>query len=52
MTEELERGLIARDRAEWQARFDEAGVPAGPILEVQQAFDDPRRGRCPLNGPW
>jgi crotonobetainyl-CoA:carnitine CoA-transferase CaiB-like acyl-CoA transferase len=29
MTEALERRLAARDRAEWQTRFDEAGVPAG-----------------------
>src|SRR5574342_124349 len=33
MTAELERRLVARGRAEWQARFDEAGVPAGPILD-------------------
>jgi len=48
MTEELERRLVHRDRAEWQARFDEAGVPAGPILDVRQAFEDPQVRTLPV----
>jgi formyl-CoA transferase len=48
MTGELERRLAARDRAEWQARFDEAGVPAGPILDVRQAFEDPQVRLLPV----
>ncbi len=48
MTEELERRLAARDRADWQARFDEAGVPAGAILDVRQAFEDPQVRLLPV----
>jgi formyl-CoA transferase len=48
MTEELERRLVARDRADWQARFDEAGVPAGAILDVRQAFEDPQVRLLPV----
>ena len=51
MTEELERRLVTRDRAEWQARFDEAGVPAGPILDVQQSFEDPQARTLPVERP-
>jgi crotonobetainyl-CoA:carnitine CoA-transferase CaiB-like acyl-CoA transferase len=51
MTEELERRLVARDRAEWQARFDEAGVPAGPILDVRQTFEDPQVRLLPVERP-
>jgi len=40
--QELERRLVARDRSDWQGRFDEAGVPAGAILDVKQAFEDPQ----------
>ena len=42
MTAELEKRLGARDMADWQARLDEAGVPAGPILDVRQCFEDPQ----------
>jgi formyl-CoA transferase len=42
MTEALEARLAPRDRADWQARLDEAGVPAGPILDVRQCFEDPQ----------
>lgn len=40
MTEELEKRLVKQDRAYWQVRFHEAGVPAGPILDTQQAFEN------------
>ena len=48
LTEELERRLAARDMAEWQARFDRAGVPAGPILNVRQSFEDPQVQLLPV----
>jgi formyl-CoA transferase len=51
MTEELERRLVTRDRDDWQARFDKAGVPAGAILDVQQAFADPQVRTLPLERP-
>jgi crotonobetainyl-CoA:carnitine CoA-transferase CaiB-like acyl-CoA transferase len=40
MTEELEKRLVTQDRAYWQKRFHEAGVPAGPILDTKQAFEN------------
>jgi formyl-CoA transferase len=40
MTVELEKRLVTQDRAYWQKRFHEAGVPAGPILNTQQAFEN------------
>ena len=43
MTEELERCLVSRNPAEWQSRFDEAGVPAGPVLDVSNPSRTPRR---------
>jgi formyl-CoA transferase len=51
MTEEIERRLVTRDRADWQARFDEAGVPAGAILDVKQAFEDPQVRTLPVERP-
>ena len=42
LTEELERRLVSRDMADWQERLDVAGVPAGPILDVRQCFEDPQ----------
>src|SRR5215813_12974842 len=51
MTQELERRLVSRDRGEWQARFDEAGVPAGAILDVKQAFEDAQVRTLPVERP-
>ncbi len=48
LTGELERRLRARTMAEWQARFDRAGVPAGPILNVRQSFEDPQVQLLPV----
>jgi formyl-CoA transferase len=48
MTAELERRLAKRDMADWQARLDAAGVPAGPILNVRQAFEDPQVRTLPV----
>jgi crotonobetainyl-CoA:carnitine CoA-transferase CaiB-like acyl-CoA transferase len=42
MTQELERRLQTRDMDDWQERLNEAGVPAGPILNVKQTFEDPQ----------
>jgi formyl-CoA transferase len=50
LTAELERRLAARDRTDWQARFDEAGVPAGAILDVRQCFEDPQVRLLPVTG--
>jgi crotonobetainyl-CoA:carnitine CoA-transferase CaiB-like acyl-CoA transferase len=36
--EELEAAFAAADAAEWVARLGEAGVPAGPINDVGEAF--------------
>ena len=46
MTQELEKRLVNQDRAEWQARFHEAGVPAGPILDTKQAFENEQVADC------
>jgi len=48
---EIERRLSARDMADWQARLDEAGVPAGPILNVRQSFEDPQVKTLPVTRP-
>lgn len=40
MTVELEKRLIHRDMADWQERLNEVGVPAGPILNTKQAFEN------------
>jgi len=51
MTEEIERRLARRDMADWQARLNEAGVPAGPILNVEQTFADPQVQTLPVSRP-
>ncbi|MGH7904818.1 MAG: CaiB/BaiF CoA transferase family protein [Candidatus Dormibacteraceae bacterium] len=38
---EIERRLIQRPRAEWLARLEEGGIPAGPILDMGEAFASP-----------
>lgn len=48
LTEELERRLVSRDMADWQERLDVAGVPAGPILDVRQCFEDPQVRTLPV----
>jgi len=40
MTQELEARLTKQDMAYWQERLNEAGVPAGPILNTKQAFEN------------
>jgi crotonobetainyl-CoA:carnitine CoA-transferase CaiB-like acyl-CoA transferase len=39
---ELERLLVARPAAVWLAALETAGVPAAPINDVAQVFDDPQ----------
>ena len=38
LTVEIERRLAGRTAAEWVARLTEFGVPAGPVLDVEQCF--------------
>ncbi len=51
LTREIEARLATRDMADWQARLDEAGVPAGPILDVKQSFEDPQVKTLPVTKP-
>lgn len=37
---ELDRVLLAKTSAEWVEILNQAGVPCGPILNVQQVFED------------
>ena len=38
LTVEIEQRLASRTAAEWLARLTEFGVPAGPVLDVEQCF--------------
>ena len=38
---EIERQLTRRTTGEWLARMEAAGIPAGPILDLEMAFSDP-----------
>jgi crotonobetainyl-CoA:carnitine CoA-transferase CaiB-like acyl-CoA transferase len=38
----IEARLAARGRDEWVAAFAEAGLPAGPINDIRQVFEDPQ----------
>jgi crotonobetainyl-CoA:carnitine CoA-transferase CaiB-like acyl-CoA transferase len=38
MTHEIEKRLASRTASEWVARLTEFGVPAGPVLNVEQCF--------------
>jgi crotonobetainyl-CoA:carnitine CoA-transferase CaiB-like acyl-CoA transferase len=42
LTEIVEEALASRTAEEWLARFDQAGVPAGPINTVDKALADPQ----------
>ena len=60
LTEEIESRLRERTTAAWKEALDGAGVPAGPILELDEVFADPgvrARGievttRHPKAGEW
>ena len=41
LNSEIEAALRTRTTAEWKGVLDEAGVPAGPILDLEQVFADP-----------
>jgi crotonobetainyl-CoA:carnitine CoA-transferase CaiB-like acyl-CoA transferase len=41
LAREIERRLAALPSAEWLRRLEEAGVPAGPINDLKQAFESP-----------
>jgi formyl-CoA transferase len=41
LTVEIERRLTKRSTGEWLARMEAAGIPAGPIHDLEVAFADP-----------
>jgi crotonobetainyl-CoA:carnitine CoA-transferase CaiB-like acyl-CoA transferase len=51
----LAERLATADSATWLARLDDAGIPAGPILDVAQALSSPQAAalgsRVPLEHP-
>jgi formyl-CoA transferase len=50
LTAELERRLQARAAAEWMELLSEAGVPAGPVLDVAQCFANEQVQTLPVVG--
>jgi crotonobetainyl-CoA:carnitine CoA-transferase CaiB-like acyl-CoA transferase len=42
LKEKIESALRTRSSTEWLTRFDERGVPAGPIYKVDEVFADPQ----------
>ena len=42
MNAALDKAMVARSSAEWIEILNKAGVPCGPILNVQQVFEDPQ----------
>lgn len=42
LKQEMESTLKTRSSAEWLQRFDQGGVPAGPIYRVDEVFSDPQ----------
>jgi len=42
MEEALTEHFVARPSAEWLARLDAAGVPAGPVNTINQMHEDPQ----------
>jgi len=42
LTREIESALQAADVAHWVERLNDAGIPAGPVLDLQQVFADPQ----------
>jgi formyl-CoA transferase len=39
---ELEKALVTRPSAEWVEKLNVAGVPCGPIYNVEEVFEDPQ----------
>ena len=42
LTREMEEVLATADVEHWVARLNEAGVPTGPVLDLEQVFSDPQ----------
>ncbi|MFW5834581.1 MAG: CaiB/BaiF CoA transferase family protein [Pseudomonadota bacterium] len=42
LEEELTRHFVTRPSAEWLAKFEAAGVPAGPVYDVNEMHRDPQ----------
>lgn len=42
LTHEIEAVLAERDVNDWVERINEAGVPCGPVLDLEQVFADPQ----------
>ena len=42
LNEELSQSLRTRETADWVEAMNAAGIPAGPVLDVQQVFADPQ----------
>ena len=42
LSQEIEAVLAEADVADWVVRFNEAGVPCGPVLSIAQVFEDPQ----------
>ena len=42
LTAEIESALAEGDVAEWVERLNAAGVPCGPVLDVDEVFSDPQ----------
>jgi formyl-CoA transferase len=51
MTQELEARLTKQDMAYWQEKLNIAGVPAGPILDTKQAFENEQVQTLPAARP-
>jgi formyl-CoA transferase len=48
---EIERRLAGRTSREWIDRFNEAGVPSGPIYAIDEVFADPQVGHLGIAQP-
>ncbi len=48
LSEEIERRLVHRDAQDWVERLAKAGVPAGPVLNVRQCFEDEQVKTLPV----
>jgi crotonobetainyl-CoA:carnitine CoA-transferase CaiB-like acyl-CoA transferase len=42
LSAEIERALASADAAHWVGVLNEAGVPSGPVLDLEQVFADPQ----------
>jgi formyl-CoA transferase len=51
MTEEIEKRLVSRGVDEWVEVLTEAGVPAGPVLNVEECFANEQVQTLPVRAP-